>query len=146
MVDMKIDELLFEYGESHQNPKNIAIHKICVPLITFSVIGLLYAIDFHIFSVRLVYLLAALACIYYGILSVKYLFMFLPFLFLFLYISVLLNSAGVLLEACVSVFVLAWIGQFYGHAVEGKKPSFLKDVQFLLIGPLWTIKTVFKLS
>ena len=37
----------------------------------------------------------------------------------------------------ISLFVLAWIGQFYGHKVEGKKPSFFKDLQFLLIGPLW---------
>lgn len=34
-------------------------------------------------------------------------------------------------------FVFAWIGQFYGHKVEGKKPSFFKDLQFLLIGPVW---------
>jgi uncharacterized membrane protein YGL010W len=37
----------------------------------------------------------------------------------------------------IGVFILAWIGQFYGHKVEGKKPSFFKDLQFLLIGPVW---------
>jgi uncharacterized membrane protein YGL010W len=40
----------------------------------------------------------------------------------------------------IGVFVIAWIGQFYGHKIEGKKPSFLKDLQFLLIGPLWCMK------
>jgi uncharacterized membrane protein YGL010W len=39
---------------------------------------------------------------------------------------------------------LAWIGQFYGHKIEGKKPSFLKDLEFLLIGPLWVIQKVGK--
>ena len=45
---------------------------------------------------------------------------------------------------CVAVFVLAWIGQFYGHKVEGKKPSFLKDIQFLLIGPAWLMSFIYK--
>jgi uncharacterized membrane protein YGL010W len=37
----------------------------------------------------------------------------------------------------VAVFVLAWIGQFIGHEIEGKRPSFLTDLTYLLIGPLW---------
>src|SRR5690606_19838696 len=45
---------------------------------------------------------------------------------------------------CLIIFVLAWIGQFYGHKVEGKKPSFLKDIQFLLIGPAWLMHFIFK--
>jgi uncharacterized membrane protein YGL010W len=44
---------------------------------------------------------------------------------------------------CLAIFVLAWIGQFYGHHIEGKKPSFLKDLQFLLIGPAWVIHKLF---
>jgi uncharacterized membrane protein YGL010W len=42
------------------------------------------------------------------------------------------------------VFVAAWIGQFYGHKVEGKKPSFFKDIQFLLIGPMWLMSFIYK--
>jgi uncharacterized membrane protein YGL010W len=45
---------------------------------------------------------------------------------------------------CLIIFVLAWIGQFYGHKVEGKKPSFFKDMQFLLIGPMWLISFIYK--
>lgn len=41
------------------------------------------------------------------------------------------------------VFVIAWIGQFYGHNIEGQKPSFLKDLQFLLIGPAWVLENLF---
>jgi uncharacterized membrane protein YGL010W len=40
-------------------------------------------------------------------------------------------------QVCVGIFVVMWILQFVGHHVEGKKPSFLKDVQFLLVGPAW---------
>ncbi len=45
-----------------------------------------------------------------------------------------------LLTTSLAIFVIAWIGQFYGHKVEGKKPSFLKDLQFLLIGPAWVFE------
>jgi uncharacterized membrane protein YGL010W len=45
---------------------------------------------------------------------------------------------------CLVVFVLAWIGQFIGHKIEGKKPSFLDDLKFLLIGPIWLLHFLFK--
>jgi uncharacterized membrane protein YGL010W len=46
----------------------------------------------------------------------------------------------------LGIFVLAWIGQFIGHHVEGKKPSFFKDLQFLLIGPAWLLGFLFRLA
>lgn len=51
-----------------------------------------------------------------------------------------INNHSNLLIISIITFVIAWIGQFYGHKVEGKKPSFIKDLQFLLIGPLWVIE------
>mgnify|MGYP002367324170 CR=1 FL=1 len=48
------------------------------------------------------------------------------------------------LSISLLIFVIAWIGQFYGHKVEGKKPSFLKDIQFLLIGPIWLLCFIYK--
>ncbi len=47
-------------------------------------------------------------------------------------------------SVCAALFVLAWIGQFVGHAIEGKRPSFFKDVQFLLIGPLWLLADLYR--
>lgn len=47
-------------------------------------------------------------------------------------------------RVCLALFVLAWIGQFIGHKIEGKKPSFLKDVVFLLIGPAWLMHFIYK--
>jgi uncharacterized membrane protein YGL010W len=43
----------------------------------------------------------------------------------------------------IAVFGVAWVGQFYGHSIEGKKPSFLKDLQFLMIGPAWVVQNLF---
>jgi len=63
-----------------------------------------------------------------------------------LWLSHLIERSGIipLWLFCVIVFVLAWIGQFYGHKVEGKKPSFLKDIQFLMIGPAWLMSFIYK--
>jgi len=44
----------------------------------------------------------------------------------------------------LSIFIIAWIGQFIGHKIEGKKPAFFKDLQFLLIGPLWLLSFIYK--
>ena len=59
-----------------------------------------------------------------------------------LYGNYYLGTVTNLFYASLAIFVIAWIGQFYGHKIEGKKPSFLKDLQFLLIGPAWVIKKV----
>ena len=42
-----------------------------------------------------------------------------------------------------TIFIVAWIGQFLGHKIEGKKPAFFKDLQFLLIGPLWLLSFIY---
>ncbi len=47
-------------------------------------------------------------------------------------------------QNALGIFVVAWIGQFIGHHIEGKKPSFLKDLQFLLIGPAWLLSFIYK--
>ena len=108
--------------------------------------GLLASIPYNIYGVPpVLYVLAAVA-IYYASLSIKYLILFLPILFSFLAAAFFLQGQGILWQLSLGIFVLAWIGQFYGHKVEGKKPSFFKDLQFLLIGPLWTIKTILKLK
>ncbi|PQJ74034.1 DUF962 domain-containing protein [Polaribacter gangjinensis] len=141
-----------EYAVSHQNETNIAIHYVCVPLIFFSVIGLLMSIPTTFLENLLgLYnpLLENWAIVVGLIISIFYFrlgfWYFVQMLFVIL-ISVVLNfwlsNVTNLLYASLSIFVLAWIGQFYGHKVEGAKPSFLKDLQFLLIGPLWVIQKI----
>ena len=149
----KIDQLLAEYGESHQNATNKAIHWICVPLIFFSVVGLVAAIPNGIVQSILgenpyanwatVMLVIALA--YYATISIPLAVGMMFFGLLCLYMTRLVLAQGwSLWITSVIIFVVAWIGQFYGHKVEGKKPSFLKDLQFLLIGPAWLMHFIFK--
>ena len=143
---------LDKYGESHQNTTNKLIHWICVPSIMFSLFGLLYAIPFPVerglfTNWAAVLLLAAL--LYYLRLSFP---MFLGFLVVgglillgndAIYRAVG-QDAGRLALIALGIFVVAWIGQFIGHKIEGKKPSFLEDVQFLLIGPAWLLHFIYK--
>jgi uncharacterized membrane protein YGL010W len=125
-----------EYSESHQNPLNKRIHFICVPVIYFSVIALLYVL-----SPWLCYLGIALTLAFYARLSKP---LAIGMLVANIIILVLIHILPALLSLSLILFVLAWIGQFYGHHIEGKKPSFFKDLQFLLIGPLWVLGFLYK--
>ena len=147
-------EYFDEYAVSHQNETNQAIHYICVPLIFFSVIGLLMSIPTtfleNIFNASNP-LLENWAVVVGLVISVFYLrlgfWYFTEMLFVILICIIAnfwLGNFVNLLYASLIIFVLAWIGQFYGHKVEGAKPSFLKDLEFLLIGPLWVIQKLGK--
>jgi len=51
----------------------------------------------------------------------------------------LTQLGGATLPVAIAVFVAAWVGQFVGHRIEGRKPSFVEDVRFLLVGPAWLL-------
>jgi uncharacterized membrane protein YGL010W len=150
----RIDALLAEYGESHQHSTNKAIHWICVPLIFFSVIGMIASIPsnmLHSFMGESPYatwatVVLVLAIIYYVSLSIPLSIGMVLFSLLCIFLANLIVQVNVAPLWLVSliIFVVAWIGQFYGHKVEGKKPSFFKDLQFLLIGPAWLMHFVYK--
>ncbi len=151
----KIDQLLSEYGESHQNALNKTIHWICVPSIFFSIVGLVASIPSgpmqsimgegnpyaNWATVALVFV-----TVYYSSLSIPLTIGMALFSLLCLFLIRVLADLNLAPVWAISlgIFVLAWIGQFYGHKVEGKKPSFFKDVQFLLIGPAWLMHFIFK--
>ena len=124
-----VTEWFDEYSESHQNKTNKIIHWACVPAILFSIIGILAQ-----FSAMLTALILVLTLVFYARLDLVLAVAMAALLFVMAWLIVIL-PVGV--GFYIGVFVIAWIGQFYGHKVEGKKPSFLKDLQFLLTGPLW---------
>ena len=147
-----VQEWLDAYGESHQNPLNKKIHWICVPLIMFSLIALLWPIQlsnigdhYNAGSVLLM-----LSCIYYFILSWQ-LGIGMLLVSTAMYFGVAEFAVWLAAEPTMSlrlaaglIFILAWIGQFIGHKIEGQKPSFLEDIQFLLIGPLWLLSFIYQ--
>jgi uncharacterized membrane protein YGL010W len=143
-----INEWLSEYGESHQNATNKKVHFICVPLIFFSIIGLLYSVKLtRLFEIEitLAHTMLLGVAIYYFFLSAPIAIgMILYSAFCLTLCFIIEQSIGHLFVISILLFILAWITQFYGHNIEGKKPSFLKDMQFLLIGPAWIMSFVLK--
>jgi uncharacterized membrane protein YGL010W len=134
----RVHSLIATYAESHQHPTNEVIHFVCVPVIMFSLLGLVWSV-----SPIAALVLVAGSLVYYFALSVP------------LAVGMLLLSAAMvallsalpqahLLTVSVAVFVLAWIGQFIGHKIEGKKPAFFDDVRFLLIGPLFVLGFLYR--
>lgn len=140
-----LQSLLDEYSESHVHPKNIMIHWICVPLIFLSITGFLFFIELPVFG-NLAVLALLLLTIYYLLLSktiwIGMLLWGLICITIDFYVN--LHYYELRYTAFISIFAAAWIGQFWGHKIEGKKPSFLKDVQFLLIGPAWLMVKLYK--
>ena len=126
-----LETWLDEYAICHQNPTNKKIHFICVPLIVFSLLGILLSISFW-----LLFAFIIISLLFYSQLSIKLSFYMLISTLVMVAILLLLPH---LLIISITVFVISWIFQFIGHKIEGKKPSFFKDIQFLFIGPLWVL-------
>lgn len=145
-----IASLFEEYGESHRNGTNVLIHWICVPAIFFSVIGLFACIPPDAIPVlgRMPWakLAILLASIYYATRSpgLAIGMVLWALACLVLVTVIVLRSPWPAWTVFTAVFVLAWVGQFIGHRIEGRKPSFLKDLLFLLIGPAWLMAKVYR--
>ena len=141
-----VQQWFAEYGESHQNPTNKLIHWLAVPVIYFTVFGILWQIPmpFSLFAEQQItwpLLLAVPALAFYFSLSFAIglgmtIFTALVVWLIRLYQAEVSPDIWVL---SVALFVIAWVFQFIGHKIEGKKPSFFKDLQFLLIGPAWLL-------
>lgn len=138
LAPRQIDLLLGRYGESHRHPLNETIHMVCIPAIMFSLLGLLWAVHPVI---ALLTVAAALA--YYFTLSRPFTLGMGAMAALMLAVLSLIPS-GMVLPVSIGVFVLAWVGQFIGHHIEGKKPSFFEDLRFLLIGPLFVLAILYR--
>nr|WP_198984105.1 Mpo1-like protein [Herbaspirillum sp. ASV7] len=136
--ERRIDALLARYALSHRHPMNEIIHCLCVPAIVFALLGLCWTL-----SPAVALVVAAASLAYYLSLSPSFAVGMLAMAALMLVLLARL-PAGAVLPVSVTVFVLAWIGQFIGHRIEGKKPSFFEDLRFLLIGPLFVLAFLYR--
>ena len=146
-----VEQWFGEYGESHANPRNELLHIICVPAIVMTVIGFLWSIPVPAAFLEVspwlnwATIVIVLAVVYYFTLSIALGIGAAIGLAILAYIVSFLDTlAWPLWLTCLVIFVIAWIGQFIGHAIEGKRPSFTKDIQFLLIGPLWLLGHLYR--
>ena len=156
----KIDLLLEEYGSSHKNKINKLIHWICVPAIFFSIVALIWSIplgplenlkinDYQYINWATIALVFVV--VYYiklsPLLTIGMIFFSTICLYVTNFLENLIFNGEIEFQLwliALIIFVISWIIQFIGHEIEGKKPSFLKDVQFLLIGPAWLMHFIYK--
>lgn len=141
-----------EYAESHRHPTNVAIHWVCVPAIMFATLGLAFALPrpeaFALVGPRLgnwAMVMIVLALAWYAAQSWRIaLGMALVTALMVALMHPLARLPWPLWQSCLAIFVAAWIGQFVGHRIEGRKPSFLKDLAFLLVGPAWLLAKLYR--
>tara|TARA_B100001758_G_C18169606_1_gene483535 strand:- start:307 stop:783 length:477 start_codon:yes stop_codon:yes gene_type:complete len=149
-----IHDWFSEYGESHQNKTNKIIHWICIPLIFWSIISLLSLIPQEIISIGSNYnfihwgtVVIFFGLFFYFSLSFKIflgMFLFSLDVIFSVYIMSMLFGEEKLMYLSIFIFIFSWTLQFIGHKIEGKKPSFIKDLQFLLIGPAWLLGDIYR--
>ncbi len=143
------DDWMNEYAKDHKNPINQKIHLVCVPLILFSILGLLWNLQWpqnqgsSLLNGATLFILASL--IFYARLNFKYALAMAIFVFPMVLLMFYGSQSSHYTFSMLVIFILAWIGQFIGHKIEGQKPSFFKDIQFLMIGPLWVVKKLINL-
>ena len=151
-----VDQWFEEYGESHQDKFNKVIHFIFVPLIFFSIVGLLASIptgnvlnsipEWLAPVANFGGILIAVGLIFYFRLSIS---IFIGMVLICAAVAwgnyqIALNARWPLWLISLVIFAVSWVFQFIGHNHEGKKPSFLKDLQFLLVGPAWILGHLYK--
>lgn len=134
MSTKTLNDWLTEYGESHQNEINKSIHWLCVPTIFVSIMGMIYTM-----SPLLAYFCVLLTIAFYLRLSFS---LGLSMGLFTMSVLWLLYTYPIGFGVWLLIFALAWVGQFIGHHIEGKKPSFFKDLQFLMIGPAWVANSL----
>ncbi len=132
----RVDQLLAHYGESHRNPRNERIHFVAIPLIMLSLVGLLFAA--HPWAA---YGFIAASMVYYVRLSIVFLLSMV--VLSALAIAIVHAMGAYVLPVSAAIFVAAWIAQFIGHKIEGKKPSFFEDLQYLWVGPLFVLSKLY---
>ena len=141
-----------EYSRYHQNPTNKVIHWICVPVIMVTLLALLWSIPVPN-GLRNASVWINFATLLYVVSVLFYLRLSIPLAAVMglstaaiLYFICRFHQAtpDLLWQASAAVFAIAWVGQFVGHKIEGKKPAFFQDIQFLLVGPIWLLGFIFR--
>lgn len=145
-----IDRYFASYSDDHRNILNQRIHVVAVPAILWSVVALLWCVPVFgtIFKTGIWAALAMFSAwmFYYRMSRPLGLGMLAAFFFCGCLCRLLEIRLGLpmLLAAAATVFVVAWIAQFVGHRFEGRKPSFLTDLVYLLIGPAWVMAKFYR--
>ena len=133
-----IQDLFKEYEQTHRHPVNQMFHMICIPFLVWSVLGVLWSFKISYGGlINGATIVVPLAILYYSTFSRQLAFI------LFLVGAVMLTFCAyfdrhsLLVLLSIIVFFLSWTGQLVGYHFEGMRPTFFRDLQFLLIAPIW---------
>lgn len=144
---MTLQEWLEAYEASHRNLTNQRVHRVCVPVIAVSLLAMLAVVPWpgrgpwwHAGTVAV-----CLALWFYARLSRPLAVgMAIAGLIVLAILGLALCHGVPVLAIALPAFVAGWVGQFVGHRIEGTKPSFFQDLQFLLVGPLWLLADLYR--
>ena len=135
-----IRRLFADYASYHQTRGNKWFHRVGIPLIMISLLGLLTNANVTVGGLRvdLAMLLIVAAEVIYLMLDWR-----LGAVMLVVSVGFYFLGAAMPLWLNVTLFVVGWIFQFLGHSVyEKKSPAFLTNALHLLVGPLWILNDV----
>lgn len=136
-----LEQWLTAYAASHQHPVNMRIHRVAVPGIYLSIVGFIWSLPplaVGGLSIDWIWLVAMPVMLFYLRLSLTVFLMMLGFTLACASLAWCVAIIGLSLPACsLGLFTILWVAQFVGHHIEGQRPAFFTDLQFLLIGPVW---------
>ena len=148
--ERSIDRWFASYSGDHRNSTNQWLHVVCVPLILWSAIALLWCIPVPgtlfgpgAWAALVMFMTWSFYYRHSRTLGMGMLLIFVLMSWATRWLHSELGTMGLLILAG-GVFVVAWIGQFVGHHIEGKRPSFLTDLTYLLIGPIWVLNKLYR--
>ena len=130
-----------DYATYHQTAGNKLLHRVGIPLIMLSLLGMLSRLEI----VRVGSLRIDASIVLIALAQIVYLRLEWRLGLAMLFISSLFYFAGAALPLSVNIvlFILGWIFQFIGHSVyEHRQPAFLTNAMHLLVGPLWILNDV----
>lgn len=146
----RLATLFASYSDDHRNTTNQAIHVLAVPAIAWSVIALLWCLpplmtwfQHGIWAAVAMFI----AWCWYNRQSRALGLGMLAFFFVSACVCRLIEQyAGLsaLWPTALGVFAVAWVAQFIGHHIEGRRPSFLTDLVYLLVGPAWVLAKAYR--
>jgi uncharacterized membrane protein YGL010W len=145
------DPWLKRYERDHTHAVNRALHWMCIPVFVASVVGLLWSVPVPgvlrdaspVLNWGTFFLMAAV--VYYFILSITLAVGLLPFVMCVAVAVAWLDTLSPpLWLVSATAFALAGAGLLAGHAFEDKRVSLFSDLNFLMIGPLWIIASIYE--
>ena len=145
------DEWLQQYSRHHADGADQLLHRLMIPLLVTSVVGLLWAIPVPttfreatpVLNWGTIFLMAAI--VYYFILSISLAFGALPIIASVVWAVMWLDRLSYpLWMSSAALLITAWMGLRVSHRSPGLRPSLIGDLQYVMLGPVWLVSALYR--